>query len=279
MQDQTLEIMTYDNRKLENTFQHNYTDADYGLGWLPTRVLEQIKVSSDDQQLLDEEWDRLKTIKQQICSEVYPDGETKQHIPINIARLLDRARNRVADEDGTEAQERYSPMEIVQKVESLLKQLEVTRAIAEGDTIGREVEDNAKIVLNAHLRCALASRKILEKDQRAAANSFAQCKECVGKSEKLSKQSFDWLIGEVKQKFMKSLVHPVSTSIFLSTMIPESSRTHVVLHPEDTASGLLLEQAENGLALAPLAMLAGLLFLMPAVAAIRARALEILMRA
>lgn len=189
IEDQTLEIMTYDNRKLENTFQHNYTDADYGLGWLPTRVLEQIKVSSDDQQLLDEEWDRLKTIKQQICSEVYPDGETKQHIPINIARLLDRARNRVADEDGTEAQERYSPMEIVQKVESLLKQLEVTRAIAEGDTIGREVEDNAKIVLNAHLRCALASRKILEK-------------------EKLSKQSFDWLIGEVKQKFMKSLVHP-----------------------------------------------------------------------
>ncbi|CAE7041484.1 polr2a [Symbiodinium sp. CCMP2592] len=189
IEDQTLEIMTYDNRKLENTFQHKYTDADYGLGWLPTRILEQIKVSSDDQQLLDEEWERLKTVKQQICSEVYPDGETKQHIPINIARLLDRARNRVADEDGTEAQERYSPMEIVQKVESLLKQLEVTRAIAEGDTIGREVEDNAKIVLNAHLRCALASRKILEK-------------------EKLSKQSFDWLIGEVKQKFMKSLVHP-----------------------------------------------------------------------
>ncbi|OLQ10165.1 hypothetical protein AK812_SmicGene6101 [Symbiodinium microadriaticum] len=52
-------------------------------------------------------------------------------------------------------------------------------------------------------------------------------------------------------------------------MVPESSRTHVILGPEDTASGLLLEQAENGLALAPLAMLAGLLFLMPAVAAIR----------
>ncbi|OLQ10166.1 DNA-directed RNA polymerase II subunit rpb1 [Symbiodinium microadriaticum] len=189
IEDQTLEIMTYDNRKLENTFQHKYTDADYGLGWLPTRVLEQIKVNSDYQQLLDAEWERLKTIKQQICSEVYPDGETKQHIPINIARLLDRARNRVADEDGTEAQDRYSPMEIVYKVENLLRQLEVTRAIAEGDTIGREVEDNAKIVLNAHLRCALASRKILEK-------------------EKLSKQSFDWLIGEVKQKFMKSLVHP-----------------------------------------------------------------------
>eukprot|EP00438_Fugacium_kawagutii_P027988 Skav202939 [mRNA] locus=scaffold422:187438:190064:+ [translate_table: standard] len=39
----------------------------------------------------------------------------------------------------------------------------VTRAIAEGDTIGREVEDNAKVILNAHLRCALASRRIVEK--------------------------------------------------------------------------------------------------------------------
>ncbi|CAE7922791.1 polr2a [Symbiodinium sp. KB8] len=46
IEDQTLEIMTYDNRKLENTFQHKYTDADYGLGWLPTRVLEQIKALS-----------------------------------------------------------------------------------------------------------------------------------------------------------------------------------------------------------------------------------------
>ncbi|CAE7377440.1 polr2a [Symbiodinium natans] len=189
IEDQTLDIMTYDNRKLENTFQHKYTDADYGLGWLPTEVLEDIKGSFEHQQLLDKEWDHLKLIKHRICSEVYPDGETKQHIPINISRLLDRARNRITDEDGSEKQERYTPMEIVTKVEELMKQLEVTRAIAEGDTIGREVEDNAKIVLNAHLRCALASRKILEK-------------------EKLSKQSFDWLVGEVKQKFMKSLVHP-----------------------------------------------------------------------
>ncbi|CAE7405431.1 polr2a [Symbiodinium pilosum] len=189
IEDQTLEIMTYDNRKLENTFQHKYSEPDYGLGWLPTDVLDEIKANHEHQQLLDDEWDRLKKIKQEICSQVYPDGETKQHIPINIARLLDRARSRITEEDGTEAPERYTPMEIISKVETMLKQLEVTRAIAEGDTIGREVEDNAKIVLNAHLRCALASRKILEK-------------------EKLSKQSFDWLIGEVRQKFMKSLVHP-----------------------------------------------------------------------
>lgn len=189
IEDQTLDIMTYDHKSLENNFQHKYHTPDYGLDWLTEEQLEEIRTNPQHQKLLDEEWERLKHTKEVICKEVFPDGDVKQHIPINITRLLDRARQRIHQEDGSRADERYSPVEVAAKVENLLKELEVTRAIAEGDTIGREVEDNAKVILNAHLRCALASRKIVQK-------------------EKLSKQSFDWLLGEVKQKFMKSLAHP-----------------------------------------------------------------------
>eukprot|EP00435_Cladocopium_sp_Y103_P076281 s59_g86.t2 len=181
IEDQTLDIMTYDHKSLENNFQHKYHTPDYGLDWLTEEQLEEIRTSPQHQKLLDEEWERLKHTKDVICKEVFPDGDVKQHIPINITRLLDRARQRIHQEDGSRADERYSPVEVAVKVENLLKELEVTRAIAEGDTIGREVEDNAKVILNAHLRCALASRKIVQK-------------------EKLSKQSFDWLLGEVKQK-------------------------------------------------------------------------------
>merc|ERR1719440_1933615 len=80
----------------------------------------------------------------------------------------------------------YSPMQVVQLVDELMKSLEVTRAIAEGDVIGQEVEDNAKVVLNAHLRCMLASKRILQ-------------------LEALSKQSFNWLLGEIKNRFYRSL--------------------------------------------------------------------------
>eukprot|EP00933_Yihiella_yeosuensis_P079066 TRINITY_DN9115_c0_g3_i4.p1 TRINITY_DN9115_c0_g3~~TRINITY_DN9115_c0_g3_i4.p1 ORF type:complete len:946 (+),score=194.66 TRINITY_DN9115_c0_g3_i4:629-3466(+) len=189
IEDQTLDLMTYDNKKLENTFKHNYQSENYGADWLPSSVLSMVKGNADAQKILDDEYEGLFKMKELLCTEVFMDGDSKQHMPINITRLMQRAKLRGLDEDRGNAQEMYDPVEIVMRVEQLMKELEITRAIQEGDTIGREVEDNAKVILNAHLRGALASRKILEK-------------------EKLTKQSFDWLLGEVKQRFMKSLAFP-----------------------------------------------------------------------
>lgn len=189
IEDQPLDIMTYDHQKFESTFRHNYDTEEYGVGWLPAEVLSDIKASSDQQVILDQEWEKLKNLKEVICKEVFPDGDSKQHIPINIARLIARAKQRSQQEDIGNLEQKYTPVEIVERVERLMSELEVTRAIAEGDTIGREVEDNAKIILNAHLRTALGSKKVLQ-------------------VEEMTKQSFDWLLGEIKQRFMKSLAHP-----------------------------------------------------------------------
>uniref|UniRef100_A0A7S4QTQ4 DNA-directed RNA polymerase subunit n=1 Tax=Alexandrium monilatum TaxID=311494 RepID=A0A7S4QTQ4_9DINO len=189
IEDQTLDIMTYDHQKFEKTFKHEYEKEEYGVGWLPSEVLSEIRASSEQQQILDAEWEKLRSLKEVICKDVFPDGDSKQHIPINITRLIGRAKQRSKQEDMSNVQLRYTPVEIVERVDRLMAELEVTRAIAEGDTIGREVEDNAKIILNAHLRTALGSKKILQ-------------------AEEMTKQSFDWLLGEVKQRFMKSLAHP-----------------------------------------------------------------------
>ena len=80
------------------------------------------------------------------------------------SRLIGRARLRAKMEDRSGTTIRYTPQEVIERVEALMSSLEITRAIADGDTIGREVEDNAKIILNAHLRCNLASRKILQEE-------------------------------------------------------------------------------------------------------------------
>eukprot|EP00913_Durusdinium_trenchii_P014291 g13407.t1 len=131
--------MTYDHKKLESSFQHKYREPDYGLDWLAPEVVRKIQEDVGLQKVLDDEWQRLKETKDQICKEVFPDGDVKQHIPINITRLLDRSRQRIHTEDGSSADDRYTPVEVVERVEKLLQELEVTRAIAEGDTIGREV--------------------------------------------------------------------------------------------------------------------------------------------
>lgn len=189
VEDQTLDIMTYDNAKFEQVFQHNYKSEDYGIKpskWLNTEVMDMVKTDRGLQEKLDEEWNHLKSLKEVICNEVFPEGDSKQHVPINVSRMIGRAKMRSKKEDPFNVQQKYTPWEIVDLVNNLMEELEVTRAIQEGDTIGREVEDNAKIIMNAHLRTALASKKILLKDG-------------------LTKQSFDWLRGEVKQRFMKSM--------------------------------------------------------------------------
>eukprot|EP00929_Paragymnodinium_shiwhaense_P038765 TRINITY_DN20448_c0_g1_i1.p1 TRINITY_DN20448_c0_g1~~TRINITY_DN20448_c0_g1_i1.p1 ORF type:complete len:1833 (+),score=513.23 TRINITY_DN20448_c0_g1_i1:101-5599(+) len=189
IEDQELDIMKYDNKKLEKTFKHDYLNDHYGQDWLPPKVRTDIKASQTHQQVLDAEWEKLRGLKNLICQEVFTDGDTKQHMPINMARLIGRAKTRALEEDRGNTAERYTPAELVNAVNKTMSELEVTRAIAEGDTIGREVEDNAKIILNAHLRCHLASRKLLEQ-------------------EKLSKASVDWLLGEVKARFMRSHADP-----------------------------------------------------------------------
>jgi DNA-directed RNA polymerase II subunit RPB1 len=186
IEDQSLDIMGFDNNSFEKKFKHDYMSDSYGVDWLPSDVLSDIRVNPESQRILDEEYNQLKDLKEIICREVYTDGDSKQHIPINVARILGRAKIIDKGVDLAEREEKYSPMEVVQRVNDMMKQLEVTRAIADGDTIGREVEDNAKVVLNSHLRCHLASKKILQ-------------------AEGLSKQSFDWLLGEIKNRFNRSL--------------------------------------------------------------------------
>ena len=157
IEDQALDIMTFSNADFEKKFKHDYTSETYGVKWLPPQILSEIKSNPEWQAVLDQEYETLKGLKEMCCTEIFPDGDSKQHIPINITRLLGRAKLRAKQEDVGNMLEKYTPVEIVNKMEQLMNTLEVTRAIAEGDTIGREVEDNAKIVLNAHIRSHLGA--------------------------------------------------------------------------------------------------------------------------
>merc|ERR1719199_1019693 len=165
VEDQAIDLMNYDNKKLEKTFRHDYHNDEYGIKWLPPHVLSQIKSDSEVQAILDKEWDTLKQLKEMVCTEVFPDGDSKQHMPINISRMIGRAQIDSINLDQMDKNQFYTPMEIVTMVDDLMASLEVSRGIVEGDTIGREVQDNATILLNAHLRGALGSKKLLQDDK------------------------------------------------------------------------------------------------------------------
>lgn len=93
-QDVSLMKMSYDEMKKK--FKHDYDKPSYGSGWLSenhslkdwfTKFYQgELK---EDRDLLDDEYEILEKYKKQLCTEVYTDGESKQNIPIPIARIIE----------------------------------------------------------------------------------------------------------------------------------------------------------------------------------------------
>jgi DNA-directed RNA polymerase II subunit RPB1 len=71
-------------------------------------------------------------------------------------------------------------------VHELEKRLIVVRG---DDPLSQEAQENATLNFRMHLRATLATRRVLEKSH-------------------LTREAFDWVIGEVETKFNQSVVHP-----------------------------------------------------------------------
>lgn len=79
-------------------------------------------------------------------------------------------------------------MEIAKKIDDLLESLVVVQSTGDSDYISKEAQTNATTLLHIHLRTALNSRKLME-------------------HEKLGPQALQWLIGEIKHQFYRSMAH------------------------------------------------------------------------
>jgi DNA-directed RNA polymerase II subunit RPB1 len=156
-----------------------FSDLEKKFKWTDNEDLAQ-------QEVLDREFDNLLKLKQILCARVFTDGEARQHIPINIERICQVAKLRHPAETDPE---QYSAGDIADLVEELLDLLRTVRGLEDSDELGWEAQKNSTLVLTAHLRTGLSSKKLLQEDG-------------------LGKRGIDWVLGEVKARFEKSLSQP-----------------------------------------------------------------------
>ena len=187
IEDQDIDLVKVSSGSIEKMFKHDYNSPTYGSGWLRDEaIVDAVKTDLDRQGVLDAELKKIMDLKHVLCTRVYPDGEARQHIPVNIGRICENAKLRHPSETDPEI---YSPDEIAVLVEELIDSLRTVRGLAEDDDLGWEAQRNSTLVLSAHLRAGLNSRKLLEQDG-------------------LGKRGIDWVLGEVRQRFEKSLSQP-----------------------------------------------------------------------
>lgn len=182
---QTIETFGLDDKEFEHNYRVDVTDPTGG--FLPGVLQVGIDDSSLElQSKLDEEFARLVEDRRLLRHFIFPRVPTTQphYLPVNLHRIVQNAiqifhidRRKPSD---------LEPGYIVDGVNELCGRLVVVRG---DDPLSREAQLNATLTFRMHLRATFASRRVLEKFH-------------------LTREAFDWVMGEVETKFNQSVVHP-----------------------------------------------------------------------
>ncbi|EZG44157.1 DNA-directed RNA polymerase RPB1 subunit [Gregarina niphandrodes] len=219
IEDQFLDLLLLDHEKIEKRYKHDFRSTSYGEGWLKSKsIRDELMYSVEKQTILVSEWQQLIQGHRRLCTEIFSDGEAKQHLPVNIPRLVQIAQAKFVQDDNSTV----SPVDIIQAVDSLiLNDVVVFNAPSSvspssttyftnnatgspsttatntptlknrtsSSSIFKEAQINATTLFAIHCRTQLNSRKLIEKD-------------------KLGPLGLDWLLKEIARQFQKALAAP-----------------------------------------------------------------------
>lgn len=182
---QRIETFHLNNREFEHNYRVDVTDP--AGGFLPGVLQVGIDDSSLELQArLDEEYAQLLEDRRTLREFVFPrtPSNIPHYLPVNLQRIVQNAiqifhidRRKPSDLD---------PVYIIDMVKGLQKKLVVVRS---DDPISNECQANATLNFCMHLRATFAARRVLEKYH-------------------LTREAFDWVLGEVETKFNQSLINP-----------------------------------------------------------------------
>ncbi|KAJ8509443.1 hypothetical protein ONZ45_g8381 [Pleurotus djamor] len=182
---QNIETFGLNNAQFEHNYRVDVTDPVGG--FLPGVLQVGIDDSSLElQSKLDEEYAQLCADRKLLRDFVFPRAAagSPHYLPVNLYRIVQNAcqifhidRRKPSD---------LEPSYIVDAVKELCKRLIVVRG---DDPLSIEAQENATLNFCMHLRATFASRKVLE-------------------THHLTKEAFDWVMGEVEAKFNLSVAAP-----------------------------------------------------------------------
>lgn len=191
---QNFDLLTLKRNELEERYQMDTTDADFGhdeqgLPFLETNVIEECRRSPEIQLLFDRELETLRedqAVLRIIMKNREPGRESDEssYAPGNIKRIVQNAMRQFRIDRNKPSDLR--PTEVIEAVTSLLDRLIV---VVGDDPLSAEAQTNATALFRILVHSLLASKRVL-KDYR------------------LSKTALDWVIGEIETRFNIARVSP-----------------------------------------------------------------------
>ncbi len=181
--------------KLREEYEHNFADPNYGRErerphgrqWLKPGLAEELRIDPDAKRELNAELEALREDRRVLCDPrlgPFARGKANPPVPVNVERLITNAMKKFAVDPKKPSG--LSPRTVVSAVRSLLDDLKVVRG---DDALSREAQENATYNFFALLRSTLASKRVLQ-------------------HHRLTEQAFDWVINEIRDRFLQRRVQP-----------------------------------------------------------------------
>jgi len=133
---------------------------------------------------LSKEYAKIEKNRKEMREVIFKSNEDKQHVPVNIPRIVWNAKKKFGINIHSKSD--IDPLYLLEKIEDLKKKLILVKGT---DTVSVEAQKNASKLFRMIIGYNLASKKVIQK-------------------EKLSKKSFDWILGEIESRFYQAIVQP-----------------------------------------------------------------------
>ncbi len=181
---QKVDSLKMKKKEFDRVYKFEIDRDDWAPDYMSVEAAEDIKTIQEIRNVFDAEVSKLEADRRQMGTEIAPTGESNWHLPVNLKRLIWNAQ-KIFKVDLRKPSDMH-PMEIVEAVDKLQEKLKV---VPGDDHISMEAQRNATLFFGCLLRSTLASKRVL-KDYR------------------LTKEAFEWVIGEIETRFLQSLVAP-----------------------------------------------------------------------
>ncbi|CAL9110471.1 unnamed protein product, partial [Musa textilis] len=170
--------------EFESVFRYQLDEVDWNPSYLQAEHVEDLKTIPECRDVFDAEVQKLEADRHQLGTEIATTGDATMHVPVNLKRLIWNAQKTFKIDPRRPSD--MHPMEIVDAVDKLQERLKV---VPGDDLLSTETQRNATLLFGILLRSTLASKRVM-------------------KEYRLTREAFEWVIGEIESRFAQSLVAP-----------------------------------------------------------------------
>ncbi|PKK78623.1 DNA-directed RNA polymerase II subunit RPB1 [Rhizophagus irregularis] len=150
---------------------------------------EKVKIKSHDEIVKEKiraEYEQLKTDRFLLQTFIFPKGDNRWPLPVNLKRLIKNAQQKFKIIPSQRTKSDLQFVDVIDNVEELLSKLEIVKG---KDRISVEAQSNATLLFKILLRSWLASKRVIDEFH-------------------LNQQALKWILGEIELRFQRSLVSP-----------------------------------------------------------------------